>query len=672
MNTYFQLESGACNLLWLRFDSQNSSSNLLSPESLEALDQALVQAAQLHPAGLVLYSGKRNGFIVGADVNGFARVGKPEAVQQHIERVHEIFQRLEALAFPTVAMVHGFCLGGGLELALACRYRVASLDESTRFGFPEVRLGIFPGYGGTARSVRTVGDLAALQMMLSGRQLSAKAARKIGLIDAAVAERQLRRSAEQILLQAPKPQRASFWQRLPANTVLRPLVQHVLRQQVQQRVNTQHYPAPLMLLKHWRHNAASSKALYRGEARSVPQLLHSDSAQNLIRVFQLQERLKAFGKHEAAKAQRVHVVGAGIMGGDIAAWCAMRGLRVTLEDSNMEAVGRAMQRAHQLFDKRLRDPYRHQQARDRLSADPQGHGVELADVVIEAIFEDLDAKQSLLQGLQNRLKKHALLATNTSSIPLQKLAQGLPDEQVLVGLHFFNPVAKMPLLEIVHDSHTPSAELHRACAFARQIGKLPLPVKSSPGFLVNRILLPYLLEAIELVQEGVPAPFIDDVTVAFGMPMGPIELADSVGLDICLSVADKMSVALGYPVPKVLREYIEVKKCGKKCGEGIYRWIDGKPIKDPLRGRSPVSEEDTLDRLILRLVNESMACQREGVVADADLVDAGMIFGAGFAPFRGGPLHYGHRRGDREVSQRLQLFEKRYGEQFHADAGWMV
>ncbi len=670
MNRHFSIEKDAQGIAWVCFDSADSGANVLTEEVLEAFDQTLVQVAQMHPRGMVVISGKSSGFIAGADVKAFADVPGVASAEQHILRVHEIFHRLESMAFPTVAAISGFCLGGGLELALACDYRVCTKDADTRLGFPEVKLGIFPGYGGSVRATRLLGDIKALELMLGGRTLSGRAALRIGLVDQAVPRRQLRAAAMALIARNRRPRRAGWLKRLPRLFPLRPLSARLLAGQVAKRAARAHYPAPYELLDHWRACGGDESAMYASEARNVARLINASAAQNLIRVFLLQDRLKSEGNKADFDVRHVHVVGGGVMGGDIAAWCALRGQRVTLQDRAPEYLARAVERAHALFRHKLRDPYRVQAAIDRLMPDHHGSGVRSADVVIEAIFEDIDAKRALYGQLEPQMKSDALLATNTSSIPLATLGADLARPGRLVGLHFFNPVAKMPLLEIVHDQQTEAEALSKATAFARHIDKLPLKVRSSPGFLVNRVLMPYLLEAVELLEEGIPATLVDRAAVAFGMPMGPIELADTVGLDICLSVADKMAEALQNPVPTRLRELVEAGHLGRKSGQGFFVWRDGRAVKPAERGLVPLTEPEISDRLILRLINESVACLREGIVADADLLDAGVIFGTGFAPFRGGPMHYAHSRGTGELQLRLNEFEDRFGQHFHADPGW--
>ncbi len=672
MNTHFHLEQDDEGIAWLHFDMADSSANILSMDTLDALDQALINTAQMHPRGLILLSDKSSGFLAGADIHAFAKVEEPKQAAEQIRKAHRVFSRLENFSFPSVALIHGFCLGGGTELALACTYRIAE-NDSTRIGLPEVRLGIFPGFGGTARATQAMGSIAAMGMMLTGRAYRAKPAKRIGLVDLVVPQRQLRNAASQMLRNPPPPRRPPWWNRLIEMTPARQALAEWFRYQVAKKAKPEHYPAPYRLIDHWRRTVGDFDAMLESETRNVSELICGDTTQSLIRAFLLRERMKAIGKQSPFEAAHVHVVGGGVMGGDIAAWCALRGLRVTLQDQSHQQLRRAIGRAHKLFRRRLRDHRLVMEAFDRLIPDVRAAGVAHADVIVEAIFEDTEAKQALYAELEPRMRADALLATNTSSIPLETLAEKLADPTRLVGLHFFNPVAKMMLVEIVHGQATHDEVAANAAAFARQIGKLPLPVKSSPGFLVNRMLMPYLLEAVALYEQGVPGTVIDSAATDFGMPMGPIELADTVGLDICLHVAGKLAEAFPMSLPKTLRHQVDAGRLGKKSGEGFYVWKEGRAQKPAMeknwRGQ-PEKQRELSDRMILRMLNEAVACLREGVVTDADLLDAGAIYGTGFAPFRGGPMHYIRNRGLHSIEQRLNELEKRHGEQFHADSGW--
>jgi 3-hydroxyacyl-CoA dehydrogenase/enoyl-CoA hydratase/3-hydroxybutyryl-CoA epimerase len=382
----------------------------------------------------------------------------------------------------------------------------------------------------------------------------------------------------------------------------------------------------------------------------------------------LQDRLKSLGGKTPADFRRVHVIGAGVMGGDIAAWSAYRGMTVTLQDRSKELIQPAMDRAKSFFDKRLKDPAAAAAAFARMRMDVNGEGVADSDVVIEAIVEDVDAKRALYAELEPKLKPGALLATNTSSIKIETLCERLRDPSRLVGIHFFNPVAQLQLVEVVQGAGTQPQVLQNALKFTRKLDKLPLPCKSAPGFVVNRILTPYVNEALFALEGGIPADVIDRAGKAFGMPVGPIELTDMVGLDVSLHVGRVLAEALQRRVPDVLVKLVEQKKFGRKSGEGFYVWREGKPVK----AESPqfATPEDLEDRLILPMLNEAVACLREGVIEDADLLDAGAVFATGFAPFRGGPLQYARTRGVANVTARLEELARRYGVRFRPDAGW--
>jgi 3-hydroxyacyl-CoA dehydrogenase/enoyl-CoA hydratase/3-hydroxybutyryl-CoA epimerase len=665
------LERDPGGVAWLTLDKPGTSANVLSGAVLLELDGLLAALEKEPPRALVIRSAKKSGFIAGADIREFTGISDADGGYLLIHRGQQVLNRLAALPCPSVAAIHGFALGGGLELALACRYRIAVDDERLSLGLPEVQLGIHPGFGGTVRSVQIAGVRAAMELMLTGKPVRADKALRLGLVDALTTEGELRDAARALALKGAPPRRAPFLMQLLSSAPLRPLVRRSLIAQVARRAPRDHYPAPYAIIELWARHGAHGAAAYEAEARSIAHLFTTPASRNLVRVFLLQDRLKSAGGKSPLEVRHVHVVGAGVMGGDIAAWSALRGFTVTLQDRASEYIEPAMKRAAELFDRRLRDPARNAAARARLRADVPGDGVVQADVVIEAIFENLEAKRELYARLEPRMKPGALLATNTSSIMLEPLADRLARPERLVGLHFFNPVAQMPLIEIVHAADTEAAAVQAATAFARRLDKLPVPCRSAPGFMVNRVLTPYLNEAMYAADEGVALAAIDRTAVRFGMPMGPIELADVVGLDVAAHVGEIIARELGRPAPQLprLAALLAAKKLGKKSGAGFYLWQDGKAVKSGAGGPAP---EDLADRLVLMLVNECVACLRERVVEDADLADAAVIFGTGFAPFRGGPLAYARARGPGAIVARLGELAARHGPRFTPDAGWAL
>ena len=650
------------NIVTLTLDVEDANANVLSSTVLDELDRQLAELNGKPLDGVILRSAK-NSFIVGADVTEFQKISDSAKAADLARGGQHIFDRLAKLPFPSVALIHGHCLGGGLELALACTYRVAREDEGTRLGLPEVKLGIHPGFGGTVRLPPLVGDLTALNLMLTGRTVSARQARGMGLVDEIVPERYLLRAARSILIKRPKPRRAKWWQRITSLMPLRKPMAWLVERGVRAKVNPDHYPSPVRIIDLWR-NAASQE----DEARSLGELLVGRTSRNLVNIFLLAEELKRRGKKHEHQIERVHVVGAGVMGADIAIWAAARGFAVSLQDRNPEVLARAMQKAYGFYKKKLKAPRLVQEAMDRLMPDLQGDGMLRADLVIEAIVENIDAKRGLFTQIESRVRPEALLASNTSSIPLEDIAKALKDPTRLVGLHFFNPVAQMQLVEIVRGKQSAEAAINRARGFATALDRLPLDVKSSPGFLVNRVLMPYLLEAVTLAEEGHALADIDGAATDFGMPMGPILLADTVGLDICLSVAEELSGPLGLKVPQRLRELVAEGNLGKKSGRGFYRYDKkGKPLD---RGKREAKHEPITERLILRMVNEAVACLREGVVTDLDSIDAGMVYGTGFAPYLGGPMRYMETLGDVGICSTLRRLSQEYGKRFEPDDGW--
>jgi 3-hydroxyacyl-CoA dehydrogenase/enoyl-CoA hydratase/3-hydroxybutyryl-CoA epimerase len=663
---YYVEEDG---IYWLYMDRAESGANSLSEEVLDELEAILKKMPAKQIKGLVILSAKKNGFIAGADIKDFTRLKNMSQAEKLIKHGQSIFDRLEKLPFPTVSLIHGFCLGGGLELALACRYRVAKDDIRTRLGLPEVKLGIHPGFGGTVRLPRLIGAPQAMDLILSGRTVDVYKAKKMGLLDYVVPDRHLKDMAVKCITDKPQPHRPSALMKLTNHSYVRPILKKVIFNKIRKKVNPDHYPAPFAALDLWADFAGSPRAMLSEEAGSLARLITGTTAQNLIRIFFLKDRLKALGKGIDFPASHVHVIGAGTMGGDIAAWCTLQGFNVTLQARKPKSIASAVKRAHDLFKKRMKKPRLVRNTMDRLMPDISGTGLRKADVVIEAVFEDIEVKQSIYRDIEASIRQDALLVTNTSSIPIEDLCTALSRPERLVGLHFFNPVAKMPLVEVIAGESTDSEEVKKALAFTRKIDHLPLRVKSSPGFLVNRILMPYLIEAVILAEEGISASVIDRAAMDFGMPMGPILLADTVGLDICLHAAETLSEKLGIALPSLLKRKVDGGHFGKKNGQGFYTYKNGKQVipKDPA---GPVSPGNINDRLILRMVNEAVACLDEGIVEDADLLDAGMVFGTGFAPFRGGIFHHCRSEGLENIKDRLKSLEEKTGDRFHLAGGW--
>ncbi len=659
---------------WWRIDVADAGANVLRREVLEELEQ-LVEAARTEPpCGIVITSAKDSGFIAGADVHEFTTIADEGQALELIRRGQGVMDRIEALPCPVLALINGFCLGGGLELALACDYRIALDDPKTRIGLPEVRLGIHPGFGGTVRAIETIGVLPAMNLMLAGSTVDARKAKRLGLVDDRVPERQLEAAARYWLKKRPPRRRPAWHQRLLNLAPLRPLVARLLGRAVARKAPRRHYPAPWALIELWQQHGGDRRAMFAHEAKSVARLICGETARNLVRVFLLQDRLKSLGRQQTFRPTHVHIVGGGVMGGDIAAWAAVNGYRTSVQDTRPEALAATMGRAAKLCRRRFRSwPHLGTAALDRLYPDLEGSGRAHAGLVIEAIVENRTAKQSLFRELEGQVPEGCLLATNTSSIPLEEIAEGLQHPERLVGLHFFNPVAKMPLVEIVRGQATSDEAMAHAAAWSKAIGKLPLPVRSSPGFLVNRILMPYLLEAILMVEEGIPAVVIDRCATRFGMPMGPLDLADTVGLDICLHVGRNLAEHLPsdppLTVPRHLQRLVEQGHLGKKSGQGFYRWPSGR-IQRPKAPPGHWDRDRITDRMVLRLLNEAAACLAEGVVEDADLLDAGMIFGTGFAPFRGGPMHYARKLGHDEVQRRLNALAEAIDVRFRPHPWW--
>ena len=692
----FRVEMQPHGIAHLVMDHPARKVNVLDAEALVDLDVAireLEQAGGLR--GVVLVSGKNGSFIAGADVTAIGALTDREEVLALIRRAHEAFNRLADLACPTVAAIDGVCLGGGAELALACKSRLASDDPRTQIGFPEVLLGIFPGFGGSQRLPRLVGLSAALDMILTGRALDARRAEKIGLVSRAVPSAWLiERAHEQIETLAARPSRRRragprsrglagwFLDRTPFG---QPMVLGRARAMIQARTEG-HYPAPLAAIEVIERTLRLPlEAGLAIESARVSDLVVGSVCKNLVRVFELSERAKkdpvvADASVQPATVGRLMLVGAGVMGGGIAEIASRHGVLVRVRDVKPEPLTRMLQTARSLIAERSRRRRGGEAQREaraqfaRIQPTLELTGVGGVDFAMEAVVEDRDVKRRVFAELEVRMRDGAVLATNTSSLSVDSLAQGLAHPERLCGFHFFNPVHRMPLVEIVRGARTSDQTLVTAVALARRLGKTPVVVADSPGFVVNRILMPYLSEAMVLLTEGYPLADIDGSMRRFGMPMGPFEVLDEVGLDVAHKVAGVLGQAFPDRVAPVslLEKMLATGRLGRKSGLGFYRHRGKRRQPDgALRGllglRSPrraPSAEALSERMVLAMINEAARCLEEKVVADAGSIDLAMVFGAGFPPFRGGVLRHADRFGLAKAEARLTALRAEKGERF--------
>jgi len=667
---HWRAEADAEGIVTLTLDRSDASVNAMAHAVLEELDQALDRLLIEPPKGLIVRSGKSAGFIAGADIHEFAQYAQTGAVRAVIGYGQRVYQKLASLPCPSVAAIHGHCMGGGTELALACTYRVASSDPKTRIGLPEVMLGIHPGWGGSARLPRLIGALQALPLMLTGKTVAADKARALGLVDRVAEPSALLDAARHVLRHPPARALDVRLRGWASNTwIARQILAPIMRRQTAAKVRKAHYPAPFALIEVWRRGGGDVRQRLRLEADSVVRLAATPTAHNLVRVFFLQERLKALAGDAAHGIAHVHVIGAGVMGGDIAAWCAYRGFSVSLQDREMKIIEPALARAKTLFAKRLKTPERVAAAQARLHADPDGTQVAAADLVLEAIYENLDAKRALYAAAQPNLRANALLASNTSSIPLNELARGLGAPERFIGLHFFNPVAQMPLVEV--GAPCAPGGGHRAT----RAGLLPCH-RQTAGAGQGHARLPGQPHPHAVHARGHPGAGRRHPRRAAGSRRARLRHADGTdrtgryrGPGRGRLGGQELAPFLGLELPQGVVRLLDAGKRGKKDGQGFYRWQDGKPVKPdvPKDYRAP---DDLELRLIAPLLNEAVACLADGVVDDADLLDAGVIFGTGFAPFRGGPITYIRSVGADVLRAQLQALASTHGPRFAPRPGW--
>ena len=621
-------------IAWLYLQTVGKSVNVLNNAvmtELECLLDRLENNKDLR--GVALLSGKKGGFVYGADIHEFETLKTASEVANHMLYVHGLFNRIEALPVPSCVGVDGIAVGGGLEIALTFDRLFITSSSKTKLGFPEVNLGIMPGYGGSGRAYGRIGTKAVLDMMVSGRPIGSIDAIKTGLADELVDKPDdLEKSMREWIIgcNGVKPIFTELETAADATAIA------AAKDKYLKRLRSDHTPAPAAIIEHVENFGHDKSAMSASEIDVFPNLMVSSASKNLRRVFYLTDAVRKSARGESG-IKRMHVVGAGVMGGDIAAIGAMAGLDVTLTDMNDAAIVGAIARAKKLFERRLKSDEKVALALARLRTDLDGNGATDADLIIEAVAEKLEVKQAVFKNLEAVSKASAILATNTSAIPLEDIATALNGPERLIGLHFFNPVPVLPLVEVIWSKYSDPEIVSRGMQFAGQIGKMPVRCKSAPGFLVNRALLPYIFKAIEAVAGGEKADHIDEALVDFGMPMGPIELADQIGLDVCLDVG----IVLGMPpaTKALLDEKCRTGTIGRKSGSGFYEWDGNRAIRAH-QSKDPRVMAAIAKNMLAPMIEECRKAVDENVVDTADSADAGMIFGIGFPGFRGGPLNW--------------------------------
>ena len=686
MNQNIQREVTDTGIAILTFDRPDSTANIFDHPTLDELNQHLdFLESEKSLKGLIIRSAKSKIFIAGADLNTFTREVNAERLAMVIERGQKTFDRIARLPYPTVAAIHGVAVGGGFEITLACDYRIASSDVATKVGLPETNLGILPAWGGSTRLPKLIGLPNALEAIMNGRTYPAEQALKLGMVDAIVHREQLIAFATKNIQQSGGKKRSH-----KIHISNRPPLSKLVKSQAEKKALTRtrgHYPAPLKALEVAcaSLNISHEESLANEKNRFI-ELALTETAQNLIGIFFLQERAKKLklppelepGPATPGKAiNKTMVVGAGLMGAGIAQWLSSRGLRVILKDVGPALLGKGMQAIAKIYATGVkRHLYSETDARnafDRILPIYEEMPLREIDLVIEAAIEKLDVKQQIFAELESKLPANLALATNTSALSIDAIAASLQHPERVVGIHFFNPVHRMQLVEIVRGPKTDGATLNTALRFAKQIGKLPVLVKDSPGFLVNRILLPYMVEAVRLFAEGFLIENIDRTMLDFGMPMGPLRLTDEVGLDVAEHVAKELESRVRHlaPLNDTLAKMMEKGWFGRKSGKGFYEYGSGSDEKintlfGDLQPAEPVTvnQGDVRDRLVLLMVNEAARTIEEKVVDAPEDVDFGMIMGTGWAPFRGGPLRFADHLGISTVVSRLNNLRDRVAPYF--------
>jgi len=672
----------------LNFDQYQEKANKLStPNMLRLMELFMTIDEDKTIEALVIISRKPTIFIAGADISEIQRMARGEVTSETLMKLQAVFTYLENLSIPTLAAIHGACMGGGTELALACDYRIASDAPETKIALPEVLLGVLPGWGGTQRMPRLVGLEKSLDLILTGKNLDGKRAKKVGLVDKIAPVESLEQKAvawAQELAKSKKKRtyETHFKDRLLENV---PGGKWVIFDQAKKQVMNQskgNYPAPLKIIE-------VIKKTYGGdinnglkvEAKAFTELVTTPESKALIGIFYLQEKVKKDkgieGKIAGKEIKRAAVIGAGVMGGGIAQLFSAKGTRVRMKDISWDAVAKGYKAAYKIFrkllDKKRMKPNELANIMERIEGTVDYSGFKDLDLVVEAVVESLEVKKKIFSELDSIVSSNTVLATNTSSLSITEISKAVKDPKRVVGMHFFNPVDKMPLVEVIRGQETSDEAVATVFQYAKKVGKTPIVVKDAPGFVVNRILGPYLNEAVYLLLEGVSPTRMDQVMEKFGMPMGPIALLDEVGLDVAAKVSHVLHQAFGERMkpPTAIDRVAQEGRLGKKSGKGIYLHSDGKRSEDSellsklgIKSSKEISDDEIVKRLTYVMVNEAARILDEGLVREVADIDVGMIFGTGFAPFRGGLLRYADAVGPDSIVSDLDVLARDHGTRF--------
>lgn len=627
--------------MWIGLEVKNSNRNLLTPAVLAELQQAYQLAEALSVRALILHSNRPEVFSAGLDLSLLQNNPDPQSLLAFLKAGQTFCEQLSSDSIVSLAMIEGECAGAGLSLALACHYCVATTHRQTRFSFPEVSQGIHPVWGGISRSLQRMGVRSALKFLTQATSLSAKAALQKKLIDAAVPPEHIKTLVLRYIAGQPAKIAPPFSSIFLEMLSVRVLINNQQQRKLAKTQDIEHYPAASRLMNLWQLTGGALANLQPMELTEFLRLLETASTQNLLRLAELKDQLKAKIPVKTEAYTTVHIIGAGHVGREIAAWCGLSGLTVSIQEINSENLGYALERIRTIFNTYFqKNSAKLKAATERITVDPEGNGIYSADIIIDATTDKLAHKQELLANLEENSRPDALLAVTSSTLPLERLAAVLLKPERLVGLHFLYPIIQRELVEIVYlEGNTTPSVVQQTGAFVKQINKLPLAIQSTPGLVVNRILLTYIMQGIRLYQQNVPPVIIDKAGRDFGMPLGPLEWADVLGLDYCCQLGDTLAKTSPILVPDLLVDMVKAGKLGQKNGSGFYRYRHGRMLK-PERAQWEGNTTALQDKLINQMSEEAALCLEQGIIENPDLLDAAVVFGAGFPAFRGGPLQY--------------------------------